>query len=131
MQQAEKNCRKFKKGAIPWTPELIITQNCIAVWRLVIHRLKGSAVCARTILRKKSKADMVDINTDINLPDAETALNEAFLAYKNCVVSAKDAQISFLEDLAAARAKEGNSKTAVEIKKMQQTEMQREVVARI
>ena len=37
--------------------------------------------------------------------------------------------MSFPEDLAAARAKEGNTKTVVEIKKMQQTEMQREVTA--
>ena len=63
MQYAEKHCRKLKMGGIPWTLELTRIRMSIEVWKLVLKRINGCEVHARTILRKKSKAGMLGVNT--------------------------------------------------------------------
>ena len=97
MKHAEKNFRKFLKEAIPWKPELTVSRNCIAVWRLVIRQLKGYTVCTKIIVHKNATAGIAEINTILTLQAAETALHEAFLAYKKCTITTKEARITFLK----------------------------------
>ena len=56
MNHAEKKCRKFKTGKIPWSPEVTEKLRIIKLWTLVAKRLGGCKVNSRTILRKKISA---------------------------------------------------------------------------
>ena len=58
MRHAEKGCRKFHTGKIPWSPEISAAQEIIELWTLVLRRLRGRKVQARTILRKKKRRDI-------------------------------------------------------------------------
>ena len=76
MKKAEKLCRKFKKGAIPWSPGLSMARNKIIVWMLVIRRIRGCAVCAKTIIRRKIKAGMRNIDTVVTMNEAQNKLRQ-------------------------------------------------------
>ena len=40
MRHAEKGCRKFHTGKIPWSPEISAAQELIELWTLVVRRLR-------------------------------------------------------------------------------------------
>ena len=125
MVYAERHCRKLKMGGIPWTPELSKIRHGIEVWKLVLSRLRGGLVSARTILRKKKKAIMEMVNTNVNKEFALLQINELFKVYKEYLSQKVEKRQDFQNELAIARAKEGNTKVSVAIERMQCTERQR------
>ena len=131
MQLAERECRKLKMGGIAWTPKLSIARNQITVWMLVVRRLKGGKVSAKTIIRMKVKANMDRTNTDVSLQMAEDNLVVAFKEYKTFIKNASEKRIEFQYALAAAKAKQGNIKISQAIKNMVRIEEQRDSARRI
>ena len=131
MMYAEKRCRKIKMGGVPWTPELTKIRLGIEVWSLVISRLKGCSVGARTILRKKKKAGLEDVDTNVNQEYALAQINDLFQLYKEYLTIKVEKRQHFQHQLATARAKEGNLKVSKEIERMQGTEQQRVSAQRI
>ena len=131
MMYAEKRCRKIKMGGVPWTPELTQIRLGIEVWSLVISRLKGCSVGARTILRKKKKAGLEDVDTNVNQEYALAQINDLFKLYKEYLSTKVEKRQHFQHQLATARAKEGNLKVSKEIERMQCTEQQRVSAQRI
>ena len=55
MLHAEKRCRKLYGGKVPWSPEVTEAHLQVELWTLVLRRLKGCHISARTILRKRIK----------------------------------------------------------------------------
>ena len=131
MVYVERHCRKLKMGGVPWTPELSKIRLGIEVWKLVLSRLRGGLVSARTILRKKKKAAMEMVNTDVNKEFALLQINELFKVYKEYLRKKIEKRQDFQNELAIARAKEGKLKVSVEIERMQRTERQRALAQNI
>ena len=95
-------------GAVPWTPELSKIRNTIEVWQLVHKRQKGYKVSARTILRKKTKAGMSDVETNVPTSFAISQVRLYFKKYKEYLKTASEKRQTFLDELAQARATEGS-----------------------
>ena len=131
MVYAEKRCRKLKMGGIPWTPELTKIRVSIEVWKLVVDRLNGAQIGARTILRKKKKAGMHRIETVVLKAYATDQINKLFGEYRAYLSQKDEKRQTFQHELAVARAKEGNVKVAKEIERMKCTERQRQSAHRI
>ena len=131
MVYAERRCRKLKMGAIPWTPELSRIRNAIEVWQLVRKRMKGYQISARTIIRKKAKARMSEVETNVPLSFVNSQLRIHFKQYKEYLMNAAEKRQGFQDQLAQARAAEGNKSLANEIEKIKQVEAQRESAKRI
>ena len=131
MQYAEKNCRKLPMGGIPWTPELSKIRHTIEVWQLVKKRLKGHKVSARTILRKKIKAGIGEIETNVPLNFANSQVRSEYKKYKEYLLQASLKRQNFQEELAQARANEGKTSIVKEIERMKRVETQRDSARRI
>ena len=131
MKYAEKRCRRLKMGGIPWTPELTDIRVGIEVWMLVLRRNRGCKVSAKTIVRKKSKAHMNDVNT--NVPDeyAQLQIDKLFIQYKEYITDATGLRQSFQHELASAKALAGNTKAATELATQERVESQRLTARRI
>ena len=131
MQYAEKRCRKLKMGGVPWTPELSYIRLGIEVWMLVLKRLRGCLVSSRTIIRKKSRAHMEEINTNVPAEFAQLEIDKLFVKYKEYLKESLELRQTFQHELAQARAKEGKTKIATEIDRQERIEAQRLSAARI
>ena len=131
MKFAEKNCRKLPMGGIPWTPELTQIRLTIEVWTLVIKRMTGCNVSTRTILRKKKKAGLSMVNTNVQLDYAQKQLNDSFIEYKKYLENSTQRRQDFLHSIAQARAKENKIKVSKEVERMVRTEQQRTSAKRI
>ena len=131
MMTAERRCRKLKMGGVPWTPELSRIRNTIEVWQLVLKRLKGYQVSARTILRKKNKAGMSQEETNVPTCYAISQIRIYFKKYKEYLRTASEKRQTFQDELAQARAREGSTKVSKEIEKIKRIEAQRESARRI
>ena len=130
MKYAESKCRKFYGGKVPWNPELTEAHYVIELWTLVIRRLEGRKVSARTILRKKRQCN-IDESTMVTRSYAHSKLHQAYTKYSTITNQATKRRSTFLEDLAMAKAKEGNSKASTELLKMRRLEKVRASWARI
>ena len=113
MRYAERRCRKFKAGKIPWNPKMSEALNIVVMWTLVIKRCKGCKVSTRTILRQKQKA-----KTNVSLQTALGKLAEAYTAYREAIRTSKEDRETFINDLATARAKAGKIKVANALKQL-------------
>ena len=131
MKYAERRCRKLKMGGVPWTPELSVIRVSIEVWTLVMKRLKGCLVSARTILRKKVKASMQQVDTNVTFDFAAQKVDCLFKEYKEYLNTGSVKRQDFQDEIAQARATDGNLTLSNEIKRMQRTEKQRISTLRI
>ena len=107
---AEKKCRKLKMGGIPWTPELARLRSSIEVWQLVRRRIRHCKVGAKTILRKKRKAKMEGIDTNVDYDTATENMGKLFTQYKEYITDSTNHRQHFQRELAVSRAKEGNAR---------------------
>lgn len=96
----------------------------------VVKRNRGCKVCAKTIIRKKSIADMEDTNT--NVPDevAKQEIDLLFRKYKDYLLEATELRQTFQHTLAKAKTLEKNGKAVKKIESMERIEKQRVSAAR-
>ena len=131
MKYAEKRCRKLRMGGVPWTPELTRIRTRIEVWQLVLRRLQGCLVSARTIIRKKNKASMRDTETNVTQQYAQDQIHKEFDSYKEYVNNSASKRQSFLHELAQAKASKGKLKVSTQLKVILRNEAQRASAARV
>ena len=115
MHLAERKCRRFKTGKIPWSPAISAAQNVIELWTLVARRCKGCKVNTRTILRQKKKAG-IEADTDVNYEVACSQLTAAYKVYIAAIKDSAESRVTFLQDLAKAKAADGKVKEATILK---------------
>jgi len=65
---AEKQCRKFKMGQVPWTPDLTRQIYRILYWKGVISRAKGHRIGTSVLQSRARKAGLQHLLTAIHLP---------------------------------------------------------------
>ena len=129
MKLADRRCRKIKVGGKQWSEKLQKGRRTIHLWKLVIQRLLGCNVHARTIIRARKRVGIRHSN--VSLEDAEELLNRAFTHYKVIRKQDEKHSIAFREKLAQARAAEGNASAANELRQMNLREQQRRTSRRI
>ena len=130
MRYAEKRCRKFHAGKIPWSPAVSAAQHNIELWTLVARRCRGCKVNTRTILRKKREAGY-DGETNLTENDACDMLTQSYKEYRKVVKDGVDNRVSFINDLATAKAKVGKITASNALKQIQVNEEQRASWSRI
>ena len=130
MKLAEKKCRKLHGGKIPWSPEVTAAHLVVELWTLVVRRLKGCHVSAKTILRKKKQAGYHG-ETNINLAEALQLLQESYATYRTVIKTGEERRSTYINDLAAAKAKAGKVSAANALKTMVEQEAIRSTWARI
>ena len=102
----------------------------IELWTLVAKRLRGCKVCARTILRKKKTAKFTG-QTNVSYEEACRNLTESYKQYRVVINESTERRSSFLNDLACAKAEEGNIPASNALKQMEEGEIQRRSWERI
>ena len=129
MMQAEARCRKLKMGGKKWSPELQRARDRIKLWTLVLRRHNKCRVSTRSIIRLNKK---LEVDTTVTTkPQAREELDKAYLQYKSLRVQHDDLNRTYRERLAKAKAKEGNTKAATELRNIQHREDQRKTARRI
>ena len=86
---------------------------------------------ARTILRKKNKARMQEIDTNVDTTIARSQVRIQYKRYKEYLNTATEKRQTFQDELAQARASEGKNRIAKEIERMKRVEKQRDSARRI
>ena len=129
MKIAERKCRKLKMGGLQWSPALQYGRDKILLWTLVLRRLLGRNIGAKRILRLKKRLKIS--NTLVTKAQATSFINQAFTEYK--VLRKNDRQLSrtYRDELAIAKAEEGNLTVAGVIRGLDSIETQRKVARRI
>ena len=129
MHKAERKCRKLFMGGYEWSPPLQKARDEILLWTLVRRKLVGRKVGSRRIIRLKKRLK-ID-HTLLNIQQCTSMIDQAFKKYK--VVRRQDKRLrkNFREDLAQARALEGNTSLAAEIRAMGNKEKQRSTSRRV
>ena len=112
-------------GGFQQTPELTKIRMDIEVWRLVVSKIKGCMVSACTILGKRDKAGLGNVNINVSEEFASQQGNIHFIRYKEYLTECKEQRHHFQDKLAQARANEGKNKVATEIDRMERTKAQR------
>lgn len=121
MQHAEKYCRKFYAGKIPWSSETSEAQLQIELWSLVAHHLRKCRVNTRTILRKKKHAGFTG-NTNVDLKEGCDKLQASYNMYREVIKDRKETRVTFIIDFAITNAKAGKIKTANALRVTEQNE---------
>ena len=129
MHRAEKKCRKLFMGGYVWSPTYQKARDEILLWTLVRRKLVGRNVGSRRILRLKKRLGI--INTLLSVQECTIKLDMAFKKYKVVRRQDKRLRATFREDLAQARALEGNTSLATEIRSMGNKEAQRSTSRRV
>ena len=129
MKIAEKKCRKFKMGGRKWSPVLQAARDTIKLWTMVRRKLKKCKVSVRTIIRLGKRLKITTINADLRT--SKQKLDEAYLEYKKVRVKHEELHRTHREQLAQAKAKEGNTKAESELRSMLHREKQRKTARRV
>jgi hypothetical protein len=124
MQEAKRNCLKFRTGEVPWSPSLQEIMDRIAAWKLMRQKIEGKRVSSQ-LLRRKLKSASLESRSSASLTESIEALNDAYTELKLFKKQAQLKRISWLEELASARAIDGNRKVATEVRQLEQREKQR------
>jgi len=119
MQQAERGCRKFRTGAIAWSQTWQLIRDKIEVWALVRRHKEGKKVSSR-FLRRKIKSSGIENANTATLAEACEELTSAHTEWKIHKQRAIMFRSSWIEELATARAMEGNNTVATEVKQLLQ-----------
>jgi hypothetical protein len=121
---AQNHCRKLCMGAVPFSPALSLAGKKIRAWKLVIRKKAGGFVHTKFLNRKLKAAGIDDISL-LSIDDARENLRDAWQQYRCLKKRARSDRATWIEDLAAARAAEGNTSLASELKQLLLREQQR------
>ena len=123
MMWAEKKCKKIRVGHKQWSPKLQRAMDQVKLWSIVLKSRLGCNISKRSIIRlsERLKIDTKGKSIRHIKGELKNAKSEYSLVSKKYAVL----RLSFLEDLAIARAKEGKIKASTEIKALRHREAQR------
>ncbi len=129
--QAEKQCRKLRKGQVDFSPELQQASRQIAAWSLMRKKALGKKVSSRLISRSLKKANLSPSIHSFSKEQIKAALKTAFTTYYTVKNNHRDHRLSHLESLAKALSQEKNVKKLTILCQLQEREQQRAVAKKI
>jgi hypothetical protein len=121
---ANKKCRHIKMGQVPFSPALVIAWNHIKACQLVKKNLSGDRVSSRYLIRALKSANM-KLSPTMTVSDANDLLTNAWAMYKILKKQATSLRSTWLEEVAAARSKEGKITLAQELSNLKLREKHR------
>jgi hypothetical protein len=111
-------------GQVPFSLTLVLAWNKLKAWKLLIKKLKGGRVNSRFLHRVMKAAAIPDAKL-LSVSEAEDNLANCQINYQRLKNEAPTLRASWLESLAVARATQGNSSVAQEMKNILTREKQR------
>jgi hypothetical protein len=121
IKMAEKRCRKFRRGNVPYSTTLQEARNKIEAWSLLLRLKKGLRISSRKLTRTMKKAGIpASRKNDIQL----LIQDELSIAYKTYYQLKKSAAQTHLENLASIFATQGNLKKYTILKQLHTREAQ-------
>jgi hypothetical protein len=113
---AQNGCRKLRMGAVPFSPQLCMAGKKICAWKLLLKKKSGGAVQHSKFLQRKIKdAGITDFDL-LTIPENQENLRNAWQCYQSLKKRAAGDRSTWIEELAIARAEEGKSSIASELK---------------
>ena len=123
MKIADRQCRKFKTGAVPWSPSFQKAKDSLVAWHLIYRRqVEKRKIGLRTVTRQ-CKRGQVEVNIcHLSKEEICHGLAEAKRQYRIAVAKAAPSRTAFYEDLANARAKESGTKAESQLRMLMKRE---------
>jgi hypothetical protein len=110
IKHADKQCRKLNMGGIPFSLEFKKMDATVGLWNALIHRKSGKRVSSRFLQRMLKKAGIPDRLSSFSALTKEEIIAKRKVAYQDYRTFFKQhsttARVTWLEDLAEARAAE-------------------------
>jgi hypothetical protein len=100
---AEQRCRKFRKGAVQWTPEYAELTATLKAWSLIAARRRRRRVDTKFFSRILKRANLIH-EAGASLEVAEAAIRVARKAIKAYAKQSTEKRLCWLEGLAEAMA---------------------------
>ena len=109
-RRAEKECRKLKMGAVPWSPQLKILWEKLYLWKLLLKGFQGCRTSSRKILRLLKRTGLVEAEMTLALHEARKRYNNSKKQYakksrKNFIQSSSSAPMQAHFKLAKGQAR--------------------------
>eukprot|EP00978_Attheya_sp_CCMP212_P000998 scaffold2064_cov29-Attheya_sp.AAC.1 len=127
---ADKHCRKIRRGALPWSPQLSNAQIRLKLIESLLKRRRHVTISSRNIRRMENKLGEFDLH-DLDEKSLLTELRRAQADYRSIGDGADEHRRHFLQDLAQARTEANNTKGETELHNLLKCEEQRRIAARI
>ena len=124
IRHAEKNCRKLKMGAIPYTPDISTLGLAVYVWRLIEKKREGRKISSRYLRRKANQCGIFNYSI-VPTEECRRARAIAFKEYIEYASQAKIKRPAFLDGLADALAATGNISRSSAIRQLKSQEESR------
>jgi hypothetical protein len=121
---AQQRCRKLRMGAVPYSPKLCSAGKKICAWKLLLKKKSGGSVKTKYFHRTLKDTDITEMSL-LTISDIQENLCNAWQSYHSLKRSSTGDQATWIEELAMARASEGKTSVAAEIKKLLVRETQR------
>ena len=121
---AERRCRHLKKGGVSYSLEMKALWYQLELWRLVLTRKRGGRVGTR-LLRRAEKHANIFHSMSYTLEEARAHSKRTMGEYREAKKTHIQKRITHLEDLAKAKALQGDVKAESILKNMKHQEQQR------
>ena len=123
MHEAERKCRRFRGGGVPWSPVVEAGRRQIALVRALIKRREGKRISS-SLIRRREKQLKLCFHT-YTLPKLKRQLRTSLAAYYVLKAKAPKLRDKFIEELANARAAANDTTRAAELRIMESRRQQR------
>jgi hypothetical protein len=107
-----------------YSPNLALAGKKIRAWKLLLKKRSGGAVHSKYLIRKLKEAGIADIDL-LSTDGIKENLRNAWQRYRILKRRASGDRATWIEDLATARAAEGKTSVAAEIKNIKLREARR------
>ena len=126
IKYADKQCRKLRMGDVSFSPEVLKCWKTIEAWKCLRKKVKGGQVSARKLQRTMAKADLDEPNI-FALSEAQCTvkLEIAQSKYRVAKKAATAKRETWLDELAAALAAQGQTEKAKILQRLKREEGQR------
>ena len=102
---ADKKCRKFRMGGVPYSIELTEARTKIEMWKTIISWKLGRRINIKYLRRLEKKAGLQG-SRNTNLREAKIALAQSFTDYWDVKRQADELRVTFLQKKAKELAKD-------------------------
>ena len=119
--QAEKKCRKLKTGAIDYSPTIQLQRDSLRFWKLILKRRKGQKIDTKYLSRLERRLNLSHtFQTPLNV--IHQNIKDAHRQYAILKKTHSSLRDEWIEQLAAARAANGNRNSITELTQLRQRE---------
>jgi hypothetical protein len=129
--EAEKKCRKLRKGQVVFSLALQQAMRTIKVYTLLHRKAEGRKVSSRLLSRAIHKANLTPAVHALSIADLKVQLQESYKQYYTIKKNHVAHRHTHLEELAQALAEENNNDKATTLLQLRVREQQQTVARKI